>query len=72
MSKELEERLRAEAQNWDCPRGFDDVDMHGMLFGAAATLTRYREALERIAKCETSMNGHIARQALEPNPTPAQ
>lgn len=38
---------------------------HPLCLEAAALITRYRTALVQIAKCEASINGHIARTALE-------
>ena len=65
MSKELEARLRqppvfAEpAESQRC---------HLVMEEAADQLERYRVALESISVCNVSMNGAIARAALDPKP----
>ena len=62
MSKEIEARLR-EADVVDYPNTTQDLCEE-----AADQLERYRVALESISVCNVSMNGAIARQALEPKP----
>lgn len=76
MSEELESRLRRKVQVLPMTGGgslngrayiTDDGKRLANPDGpeAADTLRRYREALAQIATCENSINGRIARAALE-------
>ena len=39
---DIVERLLSEAHDWDCVNNFDEVDMHGLLAGAATEIETLR------------------------------
>ena len=70
----IEQRLRKRTNQigmalTDPPKPLPDAELMNeaadTIAKQAAQIERLREALEAIAKCEASMNGHIARSAIK-------